>query len=370
MKPENVVGQILSEIENIQSIPSPTFHENNRGTYIFNAFLKRDIQSVEVDSIGNVIGFLPGSNSKDQIVVSAHLDTIHDFSIDHQIRKELTRWIAPGIGDNTISLAIILVLIDYFKEEPNLTAGGIWFVANVQEEGLGNLSGIKQIVDRFTNSVRAYLVLEGIGLGTIYHRGLGVKRYQLEVQTRGGHAWGDFGRKSAINELVSMMNKLMQLDIPKSPRYSFNFGEISGGVSINSIANYAECKFEFRSIEKNQLLIIERMINKIIKSNLDPDVVYSLKGIGERPFGEIPEKHWLVQLAIESLNQSGVKPNLSIGSTDANYPLSLGYPAICICLARGGNVHTINEFIEPSSIILGFMQIQSIIKKIWINDLN
>ena len=370
MKSEDVAGRILYEIEHIQSIPSPTFHENERGQYIFNAFLKRDLQSVEIDSIGNVIGFLPGLNSTAQIVVSAHLDTIHDLSIDHQIRKESTRWIAPGIGDNTTSLSIMLALIDYFKEESNQSAVGIWFVANVQEEGLGNLTGIKQIVDRFLNSVRAYLVLEGIGLGTIYHRGLGVKRYQLDVQTKGGHSWGDFGKKSAIHELVTLMNKLLQLDIPKSPRYSFNFGEIAGGVSINSIASYAQCKFEFRSIEKNQLLIIERMINKVIKSNPDPEVVYSLKNIGERPYGEIPEKHWLVQLAIESLDQLGVKPNLSIGSTDANYPLSLGYPAICVCLVRGGNVHTINEFIEPSTIIFGFMQIQNIIKNIMKNDID
>ena len=370
MKPEDVVGRILYEIENIQSIPSPTFHENNRATYVFNAFLKRNLQSVEIDSIGNVIGFLPGLNSDTQIVVSAHLDTIHDLTIDHQIRKESTRWIAPGIGDNTTSLAIMLALIDSFNEETNQSSVGIWFVANVQEEGLGNLSGIKQIVDRFTNSVQAYLVLEGIGLGTIYHRGLGVKRYQLEVQTKGGHSWGDFGKKSAIHELVILMNKLLQLDIPKSPRYSFNFGEITGGVSINSIANYAECKFEFRSIEKNQLLIIERMITKIIKSNPDPEVVYSLKNIGERPFGEIPETHWLVKSAIEAFGQTGVKPNLSIGSTDANYPLSLGYPAICVCLARGGNVHTVNEFVEPSSIFLGFMLIQNIIKQILKYEIN
>ncbi len=370
MKTEDIVGRILFEIENIQSIPSPTFHESNRAKYIFNAFLKRNLQSVEIDSVGNVIGFLPGLNSNAQIVVSAHLDTIHDLSIDHQIRKESIRWIAPGIGDNTTSLAIMLAIIDYFKEKPNLPAIGIWFVANVQEEGLGNLTGFKQIVDRFTNNVRAYLVLEGIGLGTIYHRGLGVKRYQLEVQTKGGHAWGDFGKKSAVHELVNLMNKLLQLDLPKSPRYSFNFGEITGGVSINSIANYAQSKFEIRAVDKNQLVVIENKLKKIIGSYLDPEVVYSLKNIGERPFGEIDESHWLVQLAIESLVLLGVKPNLSIGSTDANYPLSLGFPAICVCLARGGNVHTVNEFIEPASINSGFMLVQNILKLILKNELN
>jgi len=365
MKLGDMDEKILNEIEKIQSIPAPTFQEQNRARYIYNSFLLLGLKSVEIDSIGNVIGFLPGINDFPPIVVSAHLDTVHDLTINHQIRKELSRWIAPGIGDNVVSLAIILVLIDYFKGESNRTKGGIWFVANVQEEGLGNLSGIKKIVDRFTNNVKAYVVLEGIGLGTIYHRGLSVKRYQLEFETTGGHAWGDFGKKSAINELIKMMNKIMQIEIPKSPRTSLNFGEVSGGKSINSIANFAQCKFEFRSIEPHQLLSIENKIKRILKSNQDPELDLSLKEIGGRPFGEISETHWLVELAKESLIHSGVLPNLSIGSTDANYPLSLGYPAICICLARGGNVHTLNEFIDLNSLRLGFSIIQNIIENIW-----
>lgn len=364
MNLDEILANTLSEIENIQSIPAPTFHELNRSDYMLAAFAQRGLESVEKDLIGNVLGFLPGGQEK-PIVISAHLDTVHDLQTKYEIRKKLSHWEGAGVGDNTTSLATLLSLIDYYQVEKDQLKGGIWFVANVGEEGLGNLIGIKKVVDHFRDQVHAYVVLEGIGLGIIYHQALGVKRYQLSVHTNGGHAWGDKGKKSAISELVFRINRLLKMEIPKIPKSSLNIGTISGGGSINSIAKQAYCQFEFRSSDKRVLNKMDAKIKNLLLAESSQDVVIELELIGERPYGFIPEDHWLVQCAISSLKQIGIEPVLGIGSTDASYPLSKGYPSICVCISTGGAVHTENEFIDINSISKGILQVRNLIDHIW-----
>ena len=364
MSLEEILANTLSEIEKIQSIPAPTFQEMNRSDYMFAEFRKRGLESVEKDSIGNVLGFLTGGPEK-PIVISAHLDTVHDQYTKYGLSKILSRWEGAGVGDNTTSLAVLLSLIDYFLNEKDHLKGGIWFVANVGEEGLGNLIGMKMVVDHFQDQVYAYVVLEGIGLGIIYHRALGVKRYQLSVMTHGGHAWGEYGKKSAISELVIRINRLLKMEIPKFPKSSLNIGTISGGGSINSIAKRAYCQFEFRSSDENVLNRMEVRIKNLLLEEKCQDVSIELDLIGDRPFGFISEDHPLVKCAVSSLNKIGIEPVLAIGSTDASYPLSKGYPSICVCITSGGDVHTENEYIDIDNIPKGFLQVKNIIEHIW-----
>lgn len=364
MKLDLIFSNILSEIEKIQSIPAPTFQEKNRSDYMFAEFSKRGLISVEKDSIGNVLGFLPGGPEK-PIVISAHLDTVHDQQIKYEISKNLSCWRGAGVGDNTTSLAVLLSLIDYFEEENDCLKGGIWFVANVGEEGLGNMIGMRKVVDHFQDQVHAYIVLEGIGLGIIYHRALGVKRYQLSVMTHGGHAWGDNGKKSAISELVILIHRLVKMEIPKFPKSSLNIGTISGGGSINSIAKRAYCQFEFRSSDENVLCKMDAKIKDLLFEGKSQDVEIELELIGDRPFGMISEEHPLVKCAVNALKQIGIEPILAIGSTDASYPLSRGYPSICVCITYGGDVHTENEYIDINNIPKGFLQVKNILEHIW-----
>lgn len=361
---DTLIDFILGQIEKIQEIPAPTFNEKSRGNYILSIYKEYELQNVEMDSLGNVYGFLPGGPEK-PLVISAHLDTVHAEEIDHSISKTTETWTAPGIGDNVLALASIIGLIKYYKNKNKLLDGGVWFIANVAEEGLGNLAGIKKVVERFGENVKAFLVLEGLGLGVIFHQALGVQRFRVEVKTEGGHSWGDYGNPSAIHEIAKFISQLYLIQLPREPRSSINIGTIFGGTTINSIASYATCDIDLRSEEESTLSQLKETIIRIIEQNKKLDVKYFISEIGSRPHGEISANHWLVQLAVESLNQIGVRAVLATGSTDASYPLSKGLPAICICVTKGGNVHTINEFIELSSIHKGIEQIIYIIDHIW-----
>lgn len=361
---DKIIDFILREVEKIQSIPAPTFKEKKRGEYLFSQFKGFELQSIEIDSIGNVYGFLPGGE-EEPLVISAHLDTVHSIEIDHSISKTESIWTGPGVGDNTLALATLLGLLNYFDSTPIQLKGGIWFVANVSEEGLGNLDGIKKVINRFGDQVKAYLVLEGLGLGVIFNKALGVRRVRISINTAGGHSWGDQGNLSAIHELARLIVAINSIKLPASPRSSINVGTIQGGTTINSIANYACCDIDVRSVDETTLQSIMEQINRKVEIQSSNEAEIHISEIGSRPNGETPENHWLVQLAVQSLNRINITPILAIGSTDASYPMSKQLPAICVSITRGGYVHTTKEFIEIEPIKKGLEQILYIVKHAW-----
>ena len=211
----------------------------------------------------------------------------------------------------------------------------------------------------------AYIVLEGMLLGYIYHRGLGVRRYLVKVETAGGHSWGDFGAPSAIHEMAALVQRFSRIRLPKKPRTSLNAGVIRGGVSINTIAPSAEIELDLRSEDAAQL---EKLVAKVLQyvESANGDRVQVIAEIlGERPVGELPSGHPLVQAAAAVLDGLGMKPELSIGSTDANVPLSLGYPAVCVGLTRGRNSHTVDEFIYTEPLEKGLAQVVALVQRVF-----
>jgi di/tripeptidase len=213
------------------------------------------------------------------------------------------------------------------------------------------------VVDRFGDRPLAYLVLEGMALGQIYHRALGVQRYRIRVRTQGGHSWVDYGAPSAIHELAALVTRLTGLPVPETPRSSLNVGVISGGTSINTIAPEATIELDLRSEGRDALASLIRQVETLTAAVNRVGVQATLEIIGRRPSGEIPATHPLVNLARRNLEAQGLQPNLTIGSTDANIPLSRDLPAICVGLYTGYGAHTVNEYvnIEPIGQGLNFL---------------
>ncbi|MGZ6346135.1 MAG: M20/M25/M40 family metallo-hydrolase, partial [Anaerolineales bacterium] len=219
----------------IQQIPAPTFNEGDRAEFVRLRFSEEGLADVELDSVGNVFARLPGQDSKRSLVVSAHLDTVFLSNIDLHVSREPGRILAPGIGDNSLGVAGLFGLVWALRDRHQILPGDLWLAANVCEEGLGNLHGIRAVVDRFGSLPLAYIVLEGMALGQVYNRGLGVRRYRITVRTAGGHSWIDYGKPSAIHELTALATCIASLEPPRLPRTTLNVGIISGGTSVNTI---------------------------------------------------------------------------------------------------------------------------------------
>ncbi|MEN8241633.1 MAG: M20/M25/M40 family metallo-hydrolase [Chloroflexota bacterium] len=358
---KDLIQRVVERAIEIQQIPAPTFEEGLRAEFVAQAFREEGLSQVEIDQVGNVFGCLPGDSSERSLVVSAHTDTVFPQEIDLSVRRRSGKISGPGIGDNSLGVAGLFGLLWMLREEEIRLPGDLWLVANVGEEGLGDLYGMHEVVARFADQPLGYVILEGLAFGRLYHRGLGVKRYRISINTQGGHSWVDYGRPSAVHELASLVNTLVNLRLPKRPRTTMNVGRISGGVSINTIAPSASIELDVRSEDGKVLAQTCKKVEQAILQVEKPGVMIDVEVIGNREFGEIPSDHPLVQVGVQAIRHQGIEPELLIGSTDANAVLSKGYPAICIGLANGGAAHTEGEFMLTENLPRGLAQLLEVV---------
>ncbi len=339
----------------IQQIPAPTFDEGARGTYVAEQMRSLGLHDVTIDAIGNVYGRRPGQNARPALLIAAHLDTVFPASTNLRIRREGTRVYGPGLGDNSLGVAALLHLARVLETYQLPHAGDIWFVANVGEEGLGDLRGMRAAVERLHSQVDAAIALEGTGPDRIIHAGLGVRRYRISAAANGGHSWADFGAPSAIHALVRLAARLSQLNAPREPRSSFNIGVIEGGSSVNTIAAAASLLLDLRSVATQALEALVTQVEHALAAAraAEPGITFTLETVGDRPAGSTPVTHSLVRAAVSAYRAEGFAAALDIASTDANIPLSRGIPAVCVGIGDGENEHRLDEYIEPARIPAG-----------------
>jgi len=360
-----LLEHVLDLAIQIQQIPAPTFAEAARAAFIRNRFQKEKLADVSSDEVGNVYARLPGAEWASPVVVTAHLDTVFPAATDLSLTRDLEKISGPGIGDNAAGVAGLFGLLWALRQSGEQLPGDLWLVANVGEEGRGDLRGMRAVVKRFKHGPLAYIVLEGMALGQIYHRGLAVRRYLITARTPGGHSWVDHGRPSAVHELASLITRLLELPLPAEPRTTLNVGVISGGISVNTIAAQAHLELDLRSEGMHALNDLAGQVTVLVEQANRPDIRVSAEVIGRRPVGEIPSDHPLVTLATRALETAGLQPCLNIGSTDANLPLSLGLPAICLGLTLGSGAHTLDEYIYTRPLAQGMSQLVSVVQGVY-----
>lgn len=345
----------------IQAIPAPTFDEAERARYMQLEFEAARLEDVHQDHLGNVYGRVIGGTAP-PVLVSAHLDTVFAQGTDLRTRQTATRIVAPGVGDNAVALGALIELAHDMTELP--PAGDLWLVANVGEEGLGNLCGMREVVSQLADRIASYVVLEGMVFGHIYHRALPVRRYRLTATNRGGHSWIHRGRASAIHELVRLAGRLLEISLPRAAECALNIGTIQGGRSINSIADAAMMELDLRSESEAALEQLEQAVQETVRNATNPRKQVELELIGVRPAGELPAEHPLVQAAAQALVSVGEKAqHLEAGSTDASVPLHLGLPAVCVGVTKGGEAHTMDEYIELQPMPHGYRALQQLIER-------
>jgi len=364
---DKFINQLIELAITIQQIPAPTFAESQRGKFVQEFFVNEGLTDISTDELGNILGCFPGEGNGRPLIICAHLDTVFPADTNLRIVRGPKRLAGPGIGDNSLGVAGMVALIWILREKKLRLPGDIWFVATVGEEGLGDLCGMRAVVDRFESTPFAYLALEGMALGHIYHHALGVRRFRVSASTEGGHSWGHYGRPSAVHELARLVNLLTAMELSEKPRTTMNVGIFSGGTSINTIAADASFELDLRSEDMNALTELVQDAKTLISAANKPGVKVVSEQIGNRPSGGIPASHPLVKLAEQALIQQGLDASLITGSTDANIPLSRGYPAICLGITTGEGAHTTGEFIDTHLIKPGMAQLLYFVENLWGN---
>lgn len=357
--------KFLQTIIAVQQIPAPTFSEADRARYIESMFHLLGLSDVGQDNLHNVFGRFPGSNPGAQkpVIVSAHSDTVFAMDVDLEIRREGNNLHGPGVGDNSTGVAGLFAIADAMRTYELRPAADTWFVSNVGEEGLGNLDGMRAVVNKF-GRLATYVVLEGGLFGQISHEAIGVRRFRIEVSTPGGHSWGSFGNPSAIHEIGRIIVEIDNLKLPSRPKTTYNIGVIEGGVSVNTIAPSASFLLDLRSEDTHEL---DRLVNQVMDIlqrartqalRNKKNIKISAKEVGNRPAGRIPRNTPVVRWAEEALRFAGCDAAIFVnGSTDANIPLSKGIDSVCVGLTRSANSHRIDEYIETGPLPNGLQHL-------------
>ena len=352
--------RIVTDIVTLTEIPAPPFKEDKRGTAYLEMLRQHGLTNVERDAEGNVMGLRKGTGGGPLIAIAAHLDTVFPEGTDVKVKREGTRLSAPGIGDDTRSLAVLLGMIRAMDAAGFRTQSDILFIGNVGEEGLGDLRGVKYLFQKgpYKDRIGLFISMDGAGGGDdITHGGVGSKRYRATFKGPGGHSYGAFGLVSPAFAMGNAITKFARLKVPGAPKTTFNVGTMGGGTSVNSIPFENWMEVDMRSESRAELeklnetfigLLNEAVVeeNKTRSTKQGP-ITLDLKLVGDRPSGETPRDSLIVLTAAAAIRANGMTPTYSFGSTDSNIPISLGIPAITVDSGgRGGRAHALDEWID------------------------
>jgi tripeptide aminopeptidase len=338
-------------------IASPTFAEGPRAQAVADELRALGLQDVHLDAVNNVIGVLPAREPGPTFLLDAHTDTVFPAGTDVRVRRQDGKLKAPGVGDDTANLACGLFLLRLLRDIGLRLPGTLIFSGTAGEEGLGDLCGIKAVMQELDGRVDYVLALDG-QLGRISNQGVGSHRYKITVKAPGGHSWADFGSPSAIHALGALIARISTLEVPKNPRTTFNVGIISGGTSVNTIAESAEMLLDMRSVSATELAQLENRVLSLLPSvgqeyqvHIEPQLV------GDRPAGSQADTAWMVDTIRQVHQALGIETQINAASTNANVPLSQGIPAVVIGAYTGKGTHRLEEWINERSVILGMKQL-------------
>lgn len=339
----------------ICAVPAPSWHEGDRARHIAGLLQERGYD-VEIDDVDNVYA-TRGNKPGKSLMLLAHIDTVFPRDTPLDVRREGNRLFGPGIGDNSLAVAAMISAVDVLDDLDLETDANIRVVANVGEEGLGNLRGAWRALERFGDETSVVVAIEGHKVGRATHIGVGSKRWKVTVHGPGGHSWGAFGDPSAIHGLGRIIAAIGDLTVPTDPKTSFNVGMIEGGTSINTVAPLASAMIDMRSVDPGALDELARQVQEIIETQAGEGLSTEIEVLGERPAGATSRDHQIVHL-LEDIHQwLGLETIHEASSTDANVPISMGIPAICVGISQGGRVHTVEEFVDVEPIADGLSQL-------------
>ena len=352
--------RIIRELITLNEIEAPPFKEANRARAYANMLREHRLTNVEIDPEGNAMGIRKGTGTGPLIAIAAHLDTVFPEGTDVRVKSEGTRLTAPGIGDNTRSLAVLLGIIRAMDEAKIQTSSDILFIGNVGEEGPGDLRGMRYLFQKgpYKDRIKMFVSVDGAGDGgDIVTGALGSKRYRVTFKGPGGHSYASFGLVNPAYALARAIDKFSRIQVPSSPNTTFNVGVIGGGTSVNSIPFEAWMEVDLRSESVDELNKLANTFTMHMRTALNEEnsarstgqgpITLDLQLMGDRPSGATPIGSPLVQTATATARAFGFLPRYSIASTDANIPISMNIPAITVASGgTGSRAHALDEWID------------------------
>lgn len=350
--------QVVADQIRLCEIAAPPFGEAARAQAVRSAFEQLKLANVRLDKAGNVLGERAGASAGPHLVVAAHLDTVFPEGTDVRVKRNGTVLMGPGIGDNCRGLAVLLAVARTLQRANLPTDGPITFVADVGEEGLGDLRGMKQLFgETLKGRVDRFLAIDGTGLFLV-NEAVGSRRYRVTFKGPGGHSYAAFGTANPVQAMGRAIAAISQLPVSREPRTTFNVGRVGGGTSINAIPSECWMEIDLRSPDAAALASLDASVQRIVDEAVRDEnqrgkvagAITAVKQlVGDRPSGQTPVSSPLVQAALSAGRVLGLTLTPTESSTDANVPIQLKIPAITIGTGgRGTGPHTLGETFDTT----------------------
>lgn len=352
--------QWVKDIIAITQIPSPPFKEQVRAKAFAEMLRQRGLDA-NIDAEGNVLALRKGTAGGPVVVVSAHLDTVFPEGTDVTVKREGTKLMAPGVGDDSTGLATLLALVDAMNAGKVQTRNDILFVGTVGEEGRGDLRGVRHLFTEgaYKGKIGAFFSLDGSGLEDMTTGGTGSKRYHVVFKGPGGHSYGAFGIVNPMAALGTTITELYKLQVPTDPRTTYSASVVGGGTSVNAIPAEVWLDVDMRSESADELAKLEKHFLDIVpkavgaengaRSTKPGKISADLEPIGDRPAGHTDPNADIVRFAKAAYRAEGLTVETGTASTDSNIAMSLGIPAITMSrIADGGRAHAPDEWIDTA----------------------
>ena len=357
---EGDYDRFVKELIALTEIPAPPFKEQARATAYVEMLRQQGLSDVELDAAGNAMGVRKGTAvTGSMLAILAHLDTVFPEGTDVKVKREGTRLAAPGIGDNTRGLALMLAVVRAMQAGKFQTTSDVLFVGNVGEEGEGDLRGVKYLLrqGKYKDRIKQFIAIDGGEQGSITRGGVGSLRYRVVFKGPGGHSYGAFGLVNPAFAMGSAIARFSRLHVPVEPKTTFNVGVVSGGTSVNSIPSQVSMDVDLRSESCAELKKVNEAFVAVVKQAVDEEngarstregrIQADPKLIGDRPCGETPASSPIVQTTTAVVKAFGLTPSYSISSTDSNVPMHMGIPAVTIGRGGpGGRAHAPDEWTD------------------------
>ncbi len=353
---DKIDDETMADLIQLTEVNAPPFKEEKRALVFKKMIEEAGADKIWIDKVGNVLALRKGVNSSKLIALDAHLDIVFPERTDVTVKKVGDTLKAPGIGDDTRGLSMVIAVLKAMNQANIETKHDLLFVGSVGEEGLGDLRGMKYIFNESELKIDAWISIDGGSIGRINNAALGSKRYKVILKGKGGHSWGNFGLANphhALGKVIEQFTLAAAQYTSSGPKTSFNIGRIGGGTSVNSIPFESWMEVDMRSIsatrldeiEKLFLKTVEQAVNDYNDTNIKDNITLVLEKIGDRPSGALSPDLPLIQKAMSATAFFGVEPTLTIGSTNASIPIAKGIPAICIGRGgKGGGAHSLHEW--------------------------
>lgn len=354
--------RIVADTITLTEIPAPPFKEEKRARAYMEMLKAHGLSDVEMDAEGNVMGLRRGTGNPGGkiVVLAAHLDTVFPEETNVKVRREGTKLHAPGVGDDTHSLAVLLGYIRALDAAKIKTTKDILFVGNVGEEGPGDLRGSRYIFTKgnYKDRIAAFFSMDGTSAARVTSGAVGSRRYRVTFKGPGGHSYGAYGLVNPMAAMGATVVEMNKIKTPAKPKTTYMTSVVGGGTSVNSIPDAIWLEVDMRSESKDELAKIDGQFLQIVEGAVSGEnaarstaagkISAEVKLIGDRPTGNTREDAEIVQMTAAAVRGAGYTPILGAGSTDSNVPISLGIPAVTIGSGAGGGgrAHAVDEWID------------------------